>query len=180
MRIRSKALWLLLIALMGAFLLAESCSKRKGEPVDLVLLGGDIYTGNPGADQAQALAVKGNTILAVLGKSKDAKKYIGAGTKVIDLRGKWAVPGIIDGHVHFAAAGALINDANLMTVSDEEGLRKEVGRVVDLLDDGEWITEGLWGAYEQWALGDSGGSKSEKRAPWRPNRRMIPSHPRAR
>jgi predicted amidohydrolase YtcJ len=82
-------------------------------------------------------------------------------------------PGIIDGHVHFNRAGELILDANLMTVSDEDGLRKEIGRVVGILDDGEWITKGLWGAYEQWALGDAGVEGSEKTEPWRPTRSMI-------
>jgi predicted amidohydrolase YtcJ len=68
-----------------------------------------------------------------------------------------------------------------MTVADEAGLRAEIGRVVNLLDDGEWITEGMWGAYEEWALGDAGGKAKEKKAPWRPNRAMIdgltPNHP---
>jgi len=34
-----------------------------------------------------------------------------------------------------------------MTVFDNEGLRKEIQRLVNILDDGEWITAGLWGAY---------------------------------
>ncbi|MBN1938995.1 MAG: amidohydrolase family protein, partial [Candidatus Aminicenantes bacterium] len=41
--------------------------------------------------------------------------------------------------------------------------------------------EGLWGAYEQWALGDEGGGTKEKKSPWRPSRAMIddltPNHP---
>ncbi|NTU52010.1 MAG: amidohydrolase family protein, partial [Candidatus Aminicenantes bacterium] len=69
--------------------------------------------------------------------------------------------------------GALILDANLMTVSDEPGLRREVGRVVGILEDGEWITGGLYGAYEQWALGDAGAEGGGKREPWRPRRAMI-------
>jgi predicted amidohydrolase YtcJ len=60
-----------------------------------------------------------------------------------------------------------------MTVSDEEGLRREIERVAGILDDGEWITEGLWGAYEQWALGDSGARRPEKAQAWRPSRAMI-------
>jgi predicted amidohydrolase YtcJ len=60
-------------------------------------------------------------------------------------------------------------------------LRKEILRVVNLLDDGEWITEGLWGAYEQWALGDAGEGGGARKEPWKPDRRMIdgltPNHP---
>ena len=149
------------------------CSQRAKIPADLVLLNGDIYTVNPDYTVAKALVITGNKITAVFKKDKDAKKYIGEQTMVIDLEGKFVTPGIIDGHVHFNRAGALINDANLMTVSDEEGLKKEISRVAELLDDGEWITEGLWGAYEQWALGDAGEETTEEKETWRPNRYMI-------
>jgi len=149
------------------------CSQRAKIPADLVLLNGDIYTVNPDYPVAKALVITGNKITAVFKKDKDAKKYIGEQTTVIDLKGKFVTPGIIDGHVHFNRAGALINDANLMTVSDEEGLKKEISRVAELLDDGEWITEGLWGAYEQWALGDAGEETTEEKETWRPNRYMI-------
>jgi predicted amidohydrolase YtcJ len=161
--------------ILGGLIIAclmMGCAK-KSAPASLVLLNGEIYTVNPVFPEARALVITGNTITAVCKKDREAKKYIGEKTKVVDLGGKFVLPGMIDGHVHFAAAGALINGANLMTVSDEEGLRKEIQRVVNLLDDGEWITEGLWGAYEEWALGDAGLSAKEKKAPWRPNRRMM-------
>lgn len=155
------------------FLLVTGACRRSAEPADLVLLNGHIYTVNPVAPRAGYLAVKGNTIIAVGDKESEVRKHVGPATKVIDLAGQFVVPGIIDGHVHFNRAGALINDANLMTVADEEGLRREIGRVVDLLDDGEWITEGLWGAYEQWDLGDAGQEERREKKMWRPNRAMI-------
>ncbi|MDH4196611.1 MAG: amidohydrolase [Candidatus Aminicenantes bacterium] len=159
--------------LAAALAVLPGCTARARTPADLVLLNGDIYTVDAGMPRATALAVGGDRILAVLADDEAARRYIGDATKVIDLCGAWVVPGTIDGHVHFNAAGALINDANLMTVSDEPGLRAEIGRVVGILDDGEWITGGLYGAYEQWALGDAGEKGSEKKAPWRPNRAMI-------
>ncbi|MBM3284998.1 MAG: amidohydrolase, partial [Candidatus Aminicenantes bacterium] len=132
-----------------------------------------IYTVNESAPEATFLAVRENKIIAVSKNSRDVKKLIGKATRVIDLGGKFVLPGIIDAHVHFNRAGALINDANLMTVADEAGLRKEIERVVNILDDGEWITEGLWGAYEQWSLGDSGGKTAGTEGSWRPSRSMI-------
>jgi predicted amidohydrolase YtcJ len=45
--------------------------------------------------------------------------------------------------------------------------------VAEQLDDDEWITEGLWGAYEQWDLGDAGQGGRWEKAAWRPNRTMI-------
>ena len=149
------------------------CKKEAETPADLVFLNGDIHTVDPDKPAAKALVVTGNTITAVCAGDDEAREYIGDKTRVIDLNSAFVVPGIIDGHVHFNRAGELINDANLMTVSDEDGLTKEIGRVVGILDAGEWITGGLWGAYEQWALGDAGEETSEKAEPWRPNRGMI-------
>ncbi|MDH5405749.1 MAG: amidohydrolase family protein, partial [Candidatus Aminicenantes bacterium] len=126
----------------------------------------------PSHPWASAIVITNNTITAVLDNAEDADAYMGANTRVIDLKGKFVVPGFIDGHVHFSGAGALINDANLMTVSDDEGLRAEMQRVVSILDDGEWITGGLWGAYEDWALGAAeAGVKKKQR--WEPNRWTV-------
>jgi predicted amidohydrolase YtcJ len=166
----------------GALLLLFGDGCRRGvPPADLVLLNGTVHTVNPASPRAGFLAVRGKTIVAVGEKDREAGKHIGPATRVIDLKGKFVLPGIIDAHVHFERAGALINDANLMTVSDEAGLRREVSRVAERLGEGEWITEGLWGAYEKWDLGDAGGSERREKAAWRPNRAMIddltPAHP---
>lgn len=170
LRIHSSMAGTLLITLV--FIISLGCS-QKTPPADLILLTGSIYTVDLDNPTARALVISGNKITAVCGQDKETRKYIGQETKVIDLGGKFVLPGIIDAHVHFSSAGALINDANLMFVSEEQGLRQEIGRVVEILDDGEWIAEGLWGAYEKWALADSGEVKSEAKESWRPNRFMI-------
>ena len=155
-------------------LLNLGCSTQKGQSADLILVNGDIYTVNPEHPQAKALVIIDNKIQAVLDSNEEALKWKGSKTQVIDLQGAFVTPGIIDAHVHFNRAGALINDANLMMVADETSLRQEIKRVVNLLDEGEWITEGLWGAYEQWALGDEGQKeKQNKKSIWRPHRSMI-------
>ena len=71
---------------------------------------------------ARAVVVTDNRITAVLDDDAEAEAYRGPDTNVIDLQGKFVVPGFIDGHVHFNRAGSLINDANLMAVADNEGL----------------------------------------------------------
>ncbi|MGQ9471844.1 MAG: amidohydrolase [Candidatus Aminicenantales bacterium] len=149
------------------------CFSRSKEPASLILINADVYTMNPTQPTARAIVIGGNKIMAVVKTEKEARRWQGERTKVVDLKGAFITPGIIDSHVHFNRAGALINDANLMTVADEAGLRREIARVVRLLDKGEWITEGLWGAYEQWALGDAGAKVRVKKSPWRPHRKMI-------
>lgn len=163
-----------LAVLSGLFLVSGiSCTRPTPTQADLVLLNGDIFTAGPENRMAKALVITGNRITEILDDPGAASRYIGEKTRVLDMSGKFITPGIIDAHVHFNRAGALINDANLMTVADREGLRKEIRRVVALLEKGEWITEGLWGAYEQWELGASGEKAAPKKKRWRPNRGMI-------
>lgn len=151
-----------------------SCNSKTKNPADLILKNGEVYTIETDHPWASAVVITGNKITAVLDNSDKVDSYIGPKTRVIDLKGKFVLPGFIDGHVHFNRAGELINDVNLMTVSDDEELKKETKRVVDLLDDGEWITGGLWGAYEQWALSASKSEKKKKHR-WEPTRWIIDS-----
>lgn len=139
---------------------------------DLILTNGEVYTMEEDHPWAASVVITGNTITAVLDEGESIEAYQGDNTRVIDLKGRFVVPGFIDGHVHFNNAGKLINDADLMNVSDDEGLMKEMQRVVDILGPGEWITGGLWGAYEEWALGaETAGEKKQGR--WEPDCRTI-------
>jgi predicted amidohydrolase YtcJ len=121
---------------------------------------------------ADGIAIRGNRIIAVLENEIEGEKYTGETTRIIDLNGKFVLPGFIDAHTHFNNGGALLQDANLLAVSSDEGLKKEIQRVVENLGEGEWITGGLWGAYEKWGLGSTGGEVSAD-AKWKPDRWMI-------
>ncbi|MDR3714705.1 MAG: amidohydrolase [Puia sp.] len=68
-------------------------------PADLVLTNGNIITLAAKGDRAEALAIRGNRILAV-GDTASIRKYIGPATKIIDLRGQTLVPGFNDVHQH--------------------------------------------------------------------------------
>ena len=69
------------------------------QKADIVLSNGNIITIKQKGDRAQAIAIKGQTILAV-GGNDDVKKYIGANTKMIDLAGRTVIPGFNDVHQH--------------------------------------------------------------------------------
>ncbi|GAB4520865.1 MAG: amidohydrolase [Parvularculaceae bacterium] len=162
------------ILLSGIGLSAALAPAALAQGADFVFRGGAIYTMNEAAPWAHAVVVEDGAITAVLAAAAEAAPYIDADTEIIDLGGRMLLPGFIDGHTHFASAGALINDANLLRVADDAGLRAEIARVTGLLAPGEWITGGLWGAYEDWAQGaaaaDASGRPAER---WRPTRRLI-------
>ena len=72
---------------------------------DLILTNGKIITVDDTFSIAQAVAVRGDRIIAV-GTNADINKLAGANTRRIDLRGKAVVPGMIDNHAHFQEEGA--------------------------------------------------------------------------
>jgi predicted amidohydrolase YtcJ len=71
----------------------------KGAEADIVLRSGKIYTVDKTRSIKQAIAFEGNTIVSV-GTDADVAPLIGAATKIVDLKGKLVLPGLIDTHIH--------------------------------------------------------------------------------
>ena len=102
-------------AAIGLLLCCALVACKATPPADLVLVKGHIYTSNPAAPWAEAVAIREGKIL-LAGTNQQVEKYRGAGTQVIDLGGRMAMPGIIDTHTHFlwgsaGLAGVLLYDA---------------------------------------------------------------------
>ncbi len=68
-------------------------------PADIVFKGGTILTLNDQAPKAEALAIRGNTIIAV-GTADEVQAVSGADTKVVDLGGRTLMPGFVEPHMH--------------------------------------------------------------------------------
>ena len=125
------------------------------QEADVIFTGGRVWTGEEANPWAEAVAVSGNRIVAV-GSDQDVASLRGDDTRVIELNGRFISPGFIDNHTHFNRAGELLLGINLLEVSDQEGLVREVGQAATRLPDGAWMTGGSWGAYEQWAVSSTG------------------------
>jgi len=81
---------------------------------DTVLIHGHIYTGNPRAPWAQALAITGTRIDAV-GTDQEILSRKSAKTEVIDLQGRTVVPGFSDDHTHMWFGALELHGLNLST-----------------------------------------------------------------
>lgn len=81
-------------------------------PADLVLLHGKIHTEDANRSVAQALAIRGNTIVAV-GTDQSIAAFVGPGTRSIDLGGRVVLPGIIDAHTHPAESAQDLGKCSL-------------------------------------------------------------------
>jgi predicted amidohydrolase YtcJ len=121
---------------------------------------------------AEAVAISGDRIVAV-GSSAELRGMAGPQTRVIDLRGRFVVPGFNDAHVHIDSTGALLTGANLLDVHDRARFVERIQAAAAALPKGSWITRGDWGAYEQWSAGSSG--RRRRRA--RPAVRSCPIAP---
>jgi predicted amidohydrolase YtcJ len=103
----TRYLWgILSLAAFGCAMAAETA------PADLVLLHGKIHTEDAGRSVVQALAVRGNTIVAV-GTDQAMSAVTGPNTRTVDLGGRVVLPGIIDAHIHPAQSAQDLGKCNL-------------------------------------------------------------------
>jgi predicted amidohydrolase YtcJ len=153
---------------------------RQAPAPSLVLVNGRIYTLDAARPWAEAVAIAGSRITAV-GTTADVRPLAAAATRVIDLKGAFAVPGFNDAHVHIDSTGALLVGVNLLDVHEPGAFTARIREAAGRLPKGAWITRGEWGAYEQWAAGSSGGSASASKGPFTPTRDLVdavtPEHP---
>ncbi|MBB3009689.1 amidohydrolase [Cupriavidus alkaliphilus] len=75
---------------------------------DLILVNGKFATLDKSNPQADAVAVRDGRFVGV-GTRQDIMKLAGAQTKVIDLNGRRAIPGLIDSHMHIIRGGLNYN-----------------------------------------------------------------------
>ncbi|MHC4599641.1 MAG: amidohydrolase [Planctomycetota bacterium] len=120
----------------------------KGEHADLVLLNGKIITVDEDRPEARALAARGGILVAV-GSDEDARNWIGPKTKVIDLEGKLAVPGFIEGHGHFLSLGYARMSLDLSDAKTWGEIVIRVKGAVEKALPGEWILGRGW-HQEKW------------------------------
>jgi predicted amidohydrolase YtcJ len=118
-------------------------------PADLVLKNGKIVTVDEARPVAEALAVSGDTIVAV-GPNQEIQAYIGPNTTVIDLKGALATPGLIDAHVHFTGVGEAARNLKLATAKNWADIVRMVGDAAKKAKPGEWIIGRGW-HQEKWS-----------------------------
>jgi len=80
------------------------CASALAQAPDLVLVNGKIHTLAAKSTVAEALAIRDGRIVA-LGNFAKVKPLIARSTRVVDLKGRTVIPGLIDSHMHAIRAG---------------------------------------------------------------------------
>src|SRR5438552_10715336 len=125
-------------------LLADAAAAvQKAQAADLVLWNGKIWTVNKDQPEAEGLAIWHGRIVAV-GKNDDIKPLIGAGTKVIDLKGRRVVPGFYDSHIHLLGSGERLSEVALKDAENEEEFGRRLREFDQKLPRDRWLTGGEW------------------------------------
>lgn len=129
----------------AALVLAAAAGHAKAPPpADTVLRGGTILTVDAKDRVVQAMAIRGGRIV-MLGSDRAIRAFIGKRTKVIELAGRTATPGMIDAHAH-ALGGGIDEVANLQlgeASSVADFLARVKARAAEL-PPGAWITGSGW------------------------------------
>ncbi len=109
----------------------------------MVILNGKILTVDKENTEVEALAIKGDIILDI-GKESEIEKYVDEETEVIDLGGKLAIPGLIEGHGHFMRLGETLMQLDLRNLNSWEEIVEMVKAAVETTEQGDWIVGWGW------------------------------------
>ncbi len=115
---------------------------------DLVLRNGKIVTLDAAKPQVEAIAITAGKIVAA-GSDAQIAREIQPSTKVIDLNGRLAIPGFIEGHGHFMGLGESKMMLNLRDVKDWDQIVAMVAAAAKEAKPGEWIVGRGW-HQEKW------------------------------
>jgi predicted amidohydrolase YtcJ len=113
------------------------------QPADLLVINARIYTVNPQQAWAEAMAVRGDKIVAVGDKAK-IEAYRGKTTKVIDAQGRLLLPGFTDCHIHFMDGSLGLTRVDLNGAGSVDEIQKRVKAYADSHPHEPWIQGMGW------------------------------------
>jgi len=135
--------WLAIVILITISLFNCKGKKEVKNPADLVLINGVISTVEDFNPSAEAVAVKNGKVFAV-GLTSDIENFIGDSTQVIDLKGKFVMPGFNDSHAHFLGLGNSKQILDLREAKNWDEVIEIVAKDAETKRPGEWIIGRGW------------------------------------
>jgi predicted amidohydrolase YtcJ len=121
----------------------NSAAQTPAAPADELIVHGQIYTVNGKQPWAEALAIRGEKIVAV-GTDQEVNAYRGAGTRVIDAGGRLVLPGFEDCHIHFTDGSLGLNQVDLNDASTVAEIQRAVKEYAASHPKEPWITGMGW------------------------------------
>ncbi|MGH7305819.1 MAG: amidohydrolase [Candidatus Rokuibacteriota bacterium] len=104
----------------------------------LVLYGGNVVTLDRALHVAEAIAITADRITAV-GASREIRRLAGADTRLVDLRGRTVVPGLVDAHAHMDREGLKSLYPSLAGARSIDDVLQRIEPLVQAAAPGDWI-----------------------------------------
>lgn len=136
----------LVIAVVGWLAACGGPQDGDAPPVimaDLLLRNGVIATVDPAIGTVEAVAVRGHEIIAA-GSNAEIDSLAGPQTRIIELDGRFAMPGFIEGHAHFLGIGRARQILDLTTARSWDDIVRMVAVAADKSRPGDWIFGRGW------------------------------------
>ena len=136
---------MLSLSRVAAVVLVATGVSAQQSPPDIILSNGKIITVDDRFSIAQAVAIRGDRIIAV-GTNQDIARLAGPNTRRIDLAGRAVVPGLIDNHAHYMEEGVLWTvELRLDGIETRKQATEMIRAKADSLPPGQWVyTLGGW------------------------------------
>jgi predicted amidohydrolase YtcJ len=131
------------VLLCGSFMVPPAAAQRKPQYADTVVLHARIYTLNPKQPWAEALAIRGDRIVAV-GSDRDIERLQSENTQVIDAKGRLVLPGFTDCHVHFIDGAFSLGRVNLEGAKDSADIQQRLREYGAKHPGNDWILGRGW------------------------------------
>lgn len=127
--------------------LALAACEPGGRSADIAIYGA-VWTGDTSRAEAGALAIRGDSVLAV-GDSAEIAVHVSPRTRVIVAGSGLVLPGFADDHVHFSDGGFQLGFVDLRDATSPEEFVRRIRAYAAKLKPGEWILGGTWD-HERW------------------------------
>ncbi|MGO4706003.1 amidohydrolase family protein [Microvirga sp. 2MCAF38] len=122
-----------------ALMAAASAAAETGKGKTVLYRNAKVLTVDAAFSTAQALAVRGDRILAV-GSDAEVATLAGSDVEIVDLEGRTVIPGLIDNHVHvIRAAATWAEEVRLDGASTREEALDRIRRKAAATPKGQWI-----------------------------------------
>ena len=118
--------------------LTLACHREPATPADLVVVNAHVFLGDSGGAFADAIALRGNQVMAV-GTRADIDALRGTATRVVDAGGAAVTPGFNDAHVHFVEGSLSLDLVNLLDADSLAEVQRLVGDFAAAHPDAPWV-----------------------------------------
>jgi predicted amidohydrolase YtcJ len=142
---RSGSVWWLVTLVVAAVCGVALCASDNAAtaPADKIVLHGRVYTVNEKHPWAEAVAIRGDKIVAV-GSDQEISAYRGSATQVLDAGGRLILPGFEDCHLHFMDGSLGLDQVDLNGAASVAEIQKRVKQYAASHSKAPWITGMGW------------------------------------